>query len=128
MYKRRYQVKKQINGSQTYRKWEEYSVGDIVIGEYIGDHVCQYKHSNPKIKVLEAMFKDGSGEDMEGKTLVLNACGSLTKAMEQVEEGDIIQVEYQGKNLLTKGPYAGKESHSVSLAICEEAEETDEDL
>lgn len=119
MFKRQFRVKKQVNGSQSYKKWEDYSVGDIVIGEFLGMHICQYKKENPKLKVLDAFSKDGSLEEFIGKTLVLNSCGSLDKAMEQVIEGDVIQVEYTGKNLLQKGPYAGKEAHSVALAIVE---------
>jgi hypothetical protein len=125
-YKRKYAVKKKLSGSQSYRKWEDYSEGDVVVGEFVGIHTCQYDKQNPKIKVLEADFKDGSGEDLVGKTLVLNSCGSLDKAMEEVEENDILQVEYTGKIVLEKGPFAGKTAHTMEVSICEADEEEEE--
>lgn len=130
MFKRKFAVKKQLNGAQTYKKWSDYATGDMVIGTFVGVHTCQYDKENYKIKVEDCFFKDGSGEDLIGKTLVLNNCGSLAKAMEDVNEKDLIQVEYLGKSVLEKGLYAGKEAHSVAVAIVEEeeSEESDEGL
>lgn len=118
--KRTFTVKKSLGGAQTYRKWEDYSEGDVVIGTYVGTHICQYKKTNYKIKVLDAQFEDFElAETLIGKTMVLNSAGSLDKQMEEVSEGDTIQMEYTGKMLLTKGPYAGKEAHTMSVSIVE---------
>jgi hypothetical protein len=117
---RKYVVKKSLGGSQAYRVWEDYSVGDWVLGRYVGNHVCQYKKQNPKIEVIDALFDDSDLSDsIIGKTLVLNAVGSLSAQIEKVEEGETVRVTYNGKNLLTKGPYAGKEAHSVTVDIIE---------
>lgn len=117
-------VKKSLGGAQNYRKWEDYSEGDVVVGTFIGIHVCQYKKKNFKIKVLDAQFEDHELADtLIGKVLVLNAAGSLDKQMEEVEEGDNISMEYTGKSLLTKGPYAGKEAHGMIVNIVEIEEE-----
>lgn len=127
MAKRTFKVKKALGGAQNYRKWEDYEVGDIVIGEFIGTHEDQFKKTNYKIKVLDAQFVDTDlAESLIGKTLVLNSNGSLDKQMEEVEEGETIQVEYNGKSLLTKGPFAGKEAHGVTVSIVE-VEESAED-
>lgn len=118
--KRTFTVKKTLGGAQNYRKWEDYEMGDVVVGTFMGIHVCQYKKNNFKIKVLDAQFMDHElGESLIGKTLVLNAMGSLDKQMSEVQEGESVQVEYLGKSLLTKGPYAGKDAHGVSVAIVE---------
>lgn len=120
MSERKYVVKKSLGGSQTYRVWEDYTVGDWVLGRYVGNHVCQYKKENPKIEVLDAGFDDLDFSDsIIGKTLVLNAAGSLSAQIDKVEVGETIRVTYNGKNLLTKGPYAGKEAHSVNVEIIE---------
>jgi hypothetical protein len=126
MAKRVFTVKKALGGAMSFRKWDDYEVGDVVIGTFLGIHTCQFKKTNFKIKVLDAQFVDTElAESLIGKTLVLNSAGSLDKQMEEVEEGETIQVEYTGKSLLTKGPYAGKEAHSVTVNIVEMSEEQD---
>lgn len=117
--KRSFKITKTLSGAQTYRGWKDYSEGDVVIGQFIGIHVDQYKKENVKLLVLDAQFKDGSGEALEGKVLVLNHCGSLEHAMAEVSEGEYVQVEYTGKITLSKGPYAGKEAHTVAVAVVE---------
>lgn len=113
-------VKKSLGGAQNYRKWEDYSEGDIVTGQFVGIHVCQYKKKNFKIKVLDAQFEDFEAADkLIGKILVLNSAGSLDKQMEEVQEGEFITMEYSGKTMLTKGPYAGKEAHGMIVNIVE---------
>lgn len=119
MEKRSYKITKTISGSQSYRKWSEYKEGDVVIGQYVGIHICQYDKENVKIKVLDAQFKDGSGESFIGKTLVINHCGSLEHAMKEVSEGECLQIEYTGKTMLTKGPFKGKEAHTVEVNVVE---------
>lgn len=117
-------TKKSLGGAQSYRKWEDYAVGDKVIGKFIGIHTCQYKKDNYKIKVLDAQFEDQDlAETLIGKVLVLNAAGSLDKQMAEVEEGECISMEYTGKSTLTKGPYAGKEAHGMIVEIVEVEEE-----
>lgn len=125
--KRKFKVRKQINGAQNYRVWEKYAEGDYVIGKVVGNHICQYKKNNPKVEVYDAFFADGSHTNILDKVFVLNSCGSLDKAMESVEEGAVIKVEYNGKGKLEKGPYAGKEAHQVTVSIVEEDTEDEVD-
>jgi hypothetical protein len=118
--KRVFTVKKTLGGAQTYRKWEDYAIGDVVIGEFVGTHIDQFKKTNYKIKLLDATFEDQElAESLIGKVLVLNSAGSLDKQMEEVSEGETISMEYTGKVLLVKGPFAGKEAHTMAVSIVE---------
>lgn len=112
----------------TFRKWDEYESGDTVTGEFVGTHVDQFKKTNYKIKVLDAQFSQDqdAAEALIGKVLVLNSAGSLDKQMTEVVEGDCIQMEYTGKTLLTKGPFAGKEAHGMIVSLVEMQDESAE--
>jgi hypothetical protein len=123
--KRQFQTKKTLRGQQEYRKWEDYAVGDYIIGTYVGIHICQYKKENYKFKILDAQFEDADlAASLIGKTLVLNSAGFLTKPMSEVQEGETVKVEYNGKTTLQKGTYAGKDAHTGSVEIVELDEET----
>ena len=128
MLKRKYKVKKAISGTaKAFRKWEEYATGDVIIGKYVDIHTDQYKKTCWIIDVEEAHFKK-SKEDYAGKHLVLNNCGSLAKAMEKVSVGDLLQIEYTGMTTIEKGPYAGKDAHTVKVDVIElEDEGSDSD-
>jgi hypothetical protein len=124
---RKFTVKKQLNGPQKYRKWDDYSAGDIFIGTYAGIHKdTVYKKDHFKFKVEACFFKEDA-ESYVGQTLVLNTCGSLEKAMEEIEEGTTLQIEYLGKDIMAKGPYAGKEAVSLAISIVEEEADEQED-
>jgi hypothetical protein len=107
-------------GQKMYRKWEEYEVGDVLIGRYVDTHTDQYKKVCPVIEVIDAQFKDKSGTKYIGKNLVLNAAGMLNKAIEKAEKGQLLQFTYNGQSTIEKGPYAGKESHLIQTDIVEE--------
>lgn len=124
MAKRIFTVKKTIGGGLEFRKWADWSVDDVVIGKFVGTYEDKFKNTNYKIQVLDAQFQDAdAGEALVGKTLALNSSGSLDKQMEQVQEGEYISCTYGGKVMLTKGPFAGKEAHSMSVSIVEVTEE-----
>ena len=126
--KRKFVSKKSIGGlSKVYRPWDEYDVGDIVVGKYIGKHTDNYDKECFVIKVESAFWKDKKAQtNVEGKNLVLNSAGVLNKAMKDANEGEIIQVEYTGKSMMEKGKYAGKEAHTMQVDVMEEASETSE--
>lgn len=124
MSKRVFNVKKTLTGANVYRPWKDYVEGDVVVGTYQGVHVDNYKKNNAKIKVVHAEFADGTGDTFIGKTLVINSCGSLEKSLESMVEGCAYQFVYNGTVTLAKGPYAGKEAHSVAI---EEVELESED-
>lgn len=118
---RRWNTVKTLSGADVkYRKWNEFEIGDIVIGTYESVSLDNYKKNSYKISVLDAQLKDGSGDQYVGKTLALNANGMLDKAMNELEKGTIVQIEYLGKDMMEKGPYAGKEAHKVGVSVVEE--------
>jgi hypothetical protein len=93
-------------------------VGDVLVGKLNSFHVDQYKKNCPVIEVEEAYFKDKkAGAALAGKYLCLNSCGMLDKALKDVTPGEIIQIEYTGTSTIEKGPYAGKESHTMQVDI-----------
>lgn len=128
--KRVFQTKKVLTGSNLYRKWSDYAEGDVVVGVFEGIHHDKFKKDNAKVKVHYAEFADGKGDDFVGKTLVINSCGSLEKALGEMTEGAAYQFVYGGKITLEKGPYAGKEAHTLSIQevdLGSESEDSGED-
>lgn len=128
--KRKFKSVRTVSAQQMYRKWSDYAEGDVVIGQYVGIHVCDYEKENMKIKVVDAQFKDGTGENYIGKVLVLNSCGSLDKARKEVSLNEYIQMEYTGTTEITKGKFTGKDAHTISLEVVEldEEEQSDDGL
>lgn len=134
---RKYKVKKQLNGSRIYRKWADWSEGDIVVGTYVGTEVDKFGKNSRHLEIEDAFLKDKKFQaSIIGKVLSLNYCGSLDYVFKpkkdgsiDVKEGDTIQVEYTGMEKLEKGTYAGKEAHTVSVCVVESVEDdSDEDL
>lgn len=119
MLSRKYVIKEGLSGggAKIFRKWSLYQVGDVVVGEYIGDHKDNYGKTNRILKITEAMFKGEDAKAWAGKQLVLNSCGMLDKAFEEggIAKGEFLMVEYTGSNVIEKGPYKGKESHTVKI-------------
>lgn len=122
--KRVFQTRRTLTGANVYRSWKDYTEGDVVVGHFEGIHVDNFKKNNAKVKVVYAEFADGTGDSFVGKTLVINSCGSLEKAMETMTEGAGYQFVYGGKVTLQKGPYAGKEAHSLEITEVEIEEES----
>jgi hypothetical protein len=79
-------------------------------------------------KVVETQFKDKNANFEEGKTVVLNRCGMLAKALEGVEFGQIIQLEYNGIGTIEKGKFKGKEAHSMEIQLVELEESSDDSV
>lgn len=126
--KRTYQVKKTLaGGARAYRPWKEWEVGDVLIAKFTGESEDQFGHTTTHCEVLDAQFEDSDlADSLIGKTLCLNAAGSLNKARELMVEGKtIFQLTYNGKSLIMKGPMAGKEAHSIE--VVEVSEGSDED-
>lgn len=119
--KRTFKATRKLSGGQrTYRKWAEWDEGDVLVGKYMDSHTDQYKKVCPVVEVLDAQFKDKSGKNFEGKTLVLNANGMLNKAFEKLSFGDLFQVTYNGMTTMENGPFADKDAHVVEVQAVEE--------
>lgn len=130
--KRKFKSKKKLSSTRaTYRPWKEWEAGDIIIGTFKGSQTDNYDKPNWLIEIEEAFFpsKPKLAAKLKGQVLGLNSSGKLDKAMEGVEAGDMIQVEYKGTSLIEKGKYKGKEAHDVEVDLVEEegAESEEED-
>lgn len=126
--KRKFKSKKKLTTVRAnYRPWAEWEVGDYIIGTYKGSQTDQYDKPNWLVEIEEASFvkKPKLAAKLVGQLLGLNSNGKLDKAMKNVEEGDMIQVTYNGMGTIEKGKYKGKDAHDVEVELVEE--ETDED-
>jgi hypothetical protein len=116
MEKKTYVIRKSLTGPKTYRKWSEWETGDVVVGKYVSTEEDSYDKTNRILELEYCSFN----ESLVGKKLVLNSCGSVDSAFEQVDFGDIVQVEYKGIEKLEKGKFAGKDAHSLEISVVEE--------
>jgi hypothetical protein len=107
---------RQVKGAKRYKAWKEWLEGDIVIGVFKDTYIDKYKKNGYTIEIIETQFQEG--EDLPAGTMLgLNGMGSLDYKMEDVEIGSVVRIEYTGKTVLEKGPYEGKEAHTVSVAV-----------
>ena len=129
MAKRVFKSKKKLSGGRcTYRAWKDWEVGDYIIGQYKGSKTDNYDKPNWLVLVEEASFADKKeAKKLEGQVIGLNSNGMLNKAMERVEEGDMIQVMYNGTSEIEKGKYAGKDAHLVEVDLVTEDDGSDEE-
>ena len=114
---------KAVKGERTYKKWNQWEIGDYVIGKLTEVGEDQFKKANYIVEVMETSFEDV----VVGKNLCLNSNGSLDYRMEDVEIGTVIRVEYEGEGVMEKGPFSGKKFHKVLLEIAQEGEVEVED-
>ena len=130
--KRTFVTKKKLSGVRTeYRAWKEWDEGDILIGKLVGS--SQNKKNKSKkdwiVEVLEMFFADKKEEKrLRGKTVTLNTAGQLDKGLEQLTEGKIFQVTYNGQKRMEGGDYAGQMAHTMEVEEVEEEGDKDTDL
>ena len=119
-------MKRTITGSNLFRDWKKYDIGDILIGTIVGQKKDDnYGHISPIVKVEYADFKDGTGKNYIGKNLLMNKttvtesgfidAGVYDKEKELYSTGRTYQFEYQGTSKNTKGKFIGKDSHIVAI-------------
>lgn len=129
MAKRVFKSKKKLSGGRcTYRAWKEWDVGDYIIGKFKGSKTDNYDKPNWLVEVVDAAFVEHKlARKLIGQTIGLNSSGQLNKAMEKVEEGDLIQVMYNGTSEIEKGKYAGKDAHLIEVDLVQEDVDEDDD-
>ena len=125
--KRVFKSKKTLTRVPTcYRGWGEWEEGDTLIGRYVKttpnrlnkgkfDHVFE---------IEQVGFSDSKAdrETSKEKFITLNCMGMLDKAMEEVQFGTLVEIEYSGKKEIEGGDWAGKEAHTC---IVQELEDED---
>lgn len=134
MAKRIYKSTKKLSSVKaTYRKWSEWDAGDILIGTYKGSQTDSYDKPNWLIEVEDAQFTNAKTAKKfmpkgdEKVVIGLNSSGKLDQAMEQVEMGDMVQIEYKGMSTIEKGKYKGKDAHDIEVDLVEEDDEDDDE-
>ena len=115
-----------------FRKWEEWDKGDSLVGKFISKGKDQFGNPSWSFEVIQADFADDSGAKFEGKVITLNSAGFLNKAMEdedgelKVEAGEAVEITYNGKEKMVKGPNKGKPAHTGIVDMVDLGED-DED-
>lgn len=119
--KRKYRA---LNGSAQYLPWKHWEVDDFVEGKFLRVEQDNYKKDN---YILEILDRDFANEDdherfRPGTQIGLNHNGILGKVMEsgEVDFGDIIKVTYRGTSTINKGPFEGREAHTLTVEVAEE--------
>lgn len=110
---------KQVKGQRKYRKWNDWAEGDVIICKLRDVYKDQFRNDCYEVEAVECSFEDADEEFKEGTIVGLNSMGSLHYKLEDVPVGAVVRIEYTGKTTLEKGPYEGKEAHTVSVAIDE---------
>jgi len=127
--KRVFKTVKVVSGEpKVFRKWNDWEVGDVFIGQYHSTSIDKFKKNNYTFKAIDVMFKNGENDKYLGKLLTLNAAGKLNTAMKDAEEGQYFQVEYCGLKMMTGGDHEGKDAHDMIITQLAEEEQDDSDL
>lgn len=99
---------KKVGGQRNYVKYSECNKGDRLVdsGVYVGSEEGKFG--------IQHLFKIKKGAEVT----CLNSAGHLNYLLEEhCEPGDLVNIDYGGKELLTKGAMKGKEAHRFSLEI-----------
>lgn len=126
---------KSVKGKRNYRKWADWSEGDVLICSLNGTYEDKFRNTCYEVEVIECQFDDEDAEWSEGTIVGLNSMGSLHYKLEDVPQGSVLRIEYTGKIMLEEGPYEGKEAHTCEVGIdtsyepaaVPEAEESEEE-
>lgn len=130
--KRKFKPRKVLSGVRTeYRAWKEWDEEDVIVFKLIGSSPNK-KNKNKKdwiVEVVEVFFTDKKEEKRlkPGTRLTLNSAGQLDKGLEQVEEGALVQVTYNGSQEMEGGNYAGQMAHTMEVIEVSEDDGSDED-
>lgn len=97
---------KKVGGARVYYKYSELTDGDVLIpgGVYLGSEEGKFGAVH--------LFQVGD------ETHCLNSAGQLNYLVDKfIAPGSACNITYRGKELLTKGPMAGKESHRFEVEV-----------
>ncbi len=102
-------------GGRKYLAWKNWQVGEYLVGKYTKSYEDQFGNENYEVQIIEAEIE---GADLkEGDLFGVNSCGSLKHNMTDVAPGSYIQVTYEGKGEIEKGPFKDKSFHKVGLEV-----------
>ncbi len=113
-------------GGRKYLKWSDWNPGEYIVGKYIQSYEDQFGNENYEVQIIEAEVE--GIELKEGDLFGLNSCGGLKRNMEDVAYGSYVQVTYNGKGVMEKGPFKGKPFTDVSLEVDDSGVNTAESI
>lgn len=116
------------------KKWEDWSEGDFVEGEYVnaseldfyGKPIYEIKVENKKITGSDPTILTGERAGI----MPIYCNGSIAFQMDNASYGDVVRLEYKGMATTSSGKFKGKPCHNVEVMIDgyvdpEEAAESD---
>lgn len=118
---------KQVLGKSAYKPWKQWEAGEYLVGKFVSESTDKFGNPNYKVEVIETNFEENAPE--AGEYLTLNSSGSLKKAFEDIEEGQIVKVIYKGEDTVATGKFAGKAYHSMEVLVADKkttSEDSDE--
>jgi len=132
MAKRVFKTKKVLSGVRSeYRAWKLWEEGDVIVCRLVGSQPNRKNKSKKDwlVEPLEVFFSDKKEEKRikAAKRVTLNSAGQLDKGMDQIEEGEIVQVTYKGQQEIEGGTHAGEMAHMMEV-VCVEEDDGSEDV
>lgn len=123
---------KTVGGAGKFIKFADMVEGDYFSGKYVKTYK-DARYDNDRYEVLidgfesDALLHNGDAPKI-GDTVTFDGCGSLNYAMDEIEVGTEIELEYQGTSKLPDGhKYKNKDAHQVEVKTFGEEETPSED-
>jgi hypothetical protein len=117
---------KRLGGSLAFQNPKNWSgigqTGRMVVGTFLGlTEPSPFGKRDYMVLATEAgisIDKEGNIKNYSAGTKVtLNASGSLTKQMVDVNPGDSVIVDFDGTEKIRKGPYKGRDAHNFTVYV-----------
>lgn len=105
----------QVLGKSLYKPWKQWEAGEYLVGKFVSESTDKFGNPNYKVEVIETNFEENAPK--AGEYLTLNSSGSLKKAFQDIEEGQVIKVIYKGEDTVKKGKFAGKVYHAMEVLV-----------
>ncbi len=116
---------KTVMGQTAYKAWKEWEAGEYLVGKYVSEGQDKFGNSNYKVEVIDSNFEQK--KPAVGSFFTLNSSGSMKKAFEDIEEGQVVKVIYKGEDVISKGKFKGKPFHNMEILVAGEKVETSDD-
>jgi hypothetical protein len=94
----------EVGGAKSYVKYSECKAGDIVVeGYFVGSTPSKFGGNNHEFRTES------------GAIVSLNKSGQLDYCLKHIEKGDYVRVIFEGKVVLDKGTFKGKEANQFKV-------------
>lgn len=118
---------KPVMGSSSYKPWKQWEVADYLVGKYVSEGTDKFGNSTYKVEVIDSNFSENAPS--AGSYFTFNSSGSIKRAFEDLEIGQVVKVIYKGLDTIKDGKFANKEFHNMEIFVAgsskTEADDTD---